>query len=139
MSQATNILAVCALASILVNPGLMSAREHPREWKDGRVVSFSKEHWVSSGRGHTTGQVNENGTFDASTSETKWGHNTYYLTLDDGFTLYFAERTLSWRWQHDPMFTENAPVKWALEKRTLILQTEDGKEFKMRLVKKRQK
>jgi hypothetical protein len=66
------------------------------------VVSFSKKHWVSTGGTTTTGQVSEDGSFHASTSETRWGHNTYYLTLDDGETLYFAERTLSWRWQHDP-------------------------------------
>ncbi len=41
------------------------------------------------------------------------------------------------RWQHDPILTENTDVKWRLDKNNFIVLDERGKEFKMKLVKKR--
>ena len=83
--------------------------------------------------------MDKDGNFHANTNQTSWGHDTYYLTLDGGDYIYYTSRTLSLRWQKDPQITENADIKWRLDGNNLILMGEKGKEFKMKLEKKRKK
>lgn len=130
---------MAALATALLLNGPSTAKEKPREWRTGKLVSADKEHWTSHSGSTTTGHVDDNGNVQASTSESTWGHNTYTVAIDDGEYLYFCSRTLSLRWQHDPKFTENANVKWAIEKNDVYIVDDTGREFKMELVKRRKK
>lgn len=127
MAKGENMMRYCFTLLLLSSLAFPADKN---EWQNGRLVSASREHWEKP---YTT--------TDAQTGATSlhtWGHNTFYVVVDDGEYSYFAERTLSWRWQHDPLFTENAPVKFKLEgKDNFTIQDERGKEFKMKLVKRR--
>lgn len=125
------------LSLVLIIPAF--AANQPKDWNTGRVIQFDKHHWVSYEGSTTTGSVGADGNFTGNTSSSTVGHNTYYLTLDGGDQIYFASRTLSWRWQKDPLLTENADIRWRLEGNNLIILGEKDKEFKMHLDKKRKK
>src|SRR3954451_8099423 len=81
--------------------------EKTEVWQEAKLLSFGMEHWVSTGSTQTNGAVDATGKYHATTTASQWGHNSYQIVLDDGKMQYFAERTLSFRWQHDPHFTEN--------------------------------
>jgi len=131
-STMTTLVLICLIATA-------AAEKRPREWRTGKLLSADKKHWFSHSGSATTGHVDENGNLNASTSDSTWGHNTYAVAIDDGEYIYFCSRTLSFRWQHDPNFTENAEVKWAIEKRDVYIVDDTGREFKMELVKRRKK
>jgi hypothetical protein len=132
-----NIKAIAALAAVFLLVGPLTAKEKPREWRTGKLLSADKQHWVSHGGSTTTGHVDDYGNLQASTSDSSWGHNTYDVAIEDGEYIYMCSRTLNFRWQHDPKFTENADVKWAIEKNAVYLLDDTGREFKMELVKRR--
>jgi hypothetical protein len=113
--------------------------EKTEVWQEAKLLSFGMEHWVSTGSTQTNGAVDATGNYHATTSTSQWGHNTYQIVLDDGKMQYFAERTLSFRWQHDPHFTENSMVKFTLNGDKLTVVDDTGKEFKMKLTKRRLK
>ena len=67
-------------------------------------------------------------------------HTTYSVQIDAGDRIYFAERTLNWRWQKFPKVTENGPINWQLKgKDEMLLQDDKGKEFTLTVVKTRLK
>lgn len=123
--------------AVLGSPSVLYAHKSAPEWKSAKLVSFGVEHWTSESGAQTNGHWDGNGNYSSTTTETEWGHNTYHVVLDDGRMLYFAERTLSFRWQRDPDFTENAVVRFSLEGDRLSVIDDNGREFKMRLVKRR--
>ena len=111
-----------------------------KDWKTGHVISFNHKYWTSgSGSRSTTGHVDENGNFYGSSTGDSWNHETIYLALEDSDFIYYAERTLSFRWQHEPRITENAEIKWNLDGGHLTVLDDRGREFKMHLAKKRKK
>ena len=118
--------------------GDKKSAEHD-SWPSAKLVSFGTQHWTSSSGGATTtGHVDDQGNYSATTTpDVEWGHNTYQVVLDDAKMLYFAERTLSFRWQHDPRFTENSQVKFRLDGDNLTVVDDTGKEFKMKVTKRR--
>lgn len=67
----------------------------------------------------------------------EFGHETTDITITADGKTYFASRTINWRWQRSPRLTENSRVKFALEKDTLYLLDDDGREFKMSVGKRR--
>jgi len=108
-----------------------------RVWQQGRVVSFGYDEWES----RNTSPVNCS-TIGSVTSCTggqtmRWNHVTYKVALHTGKQTLFAERTLSFRWQHSPKLTENSLVKFAIEKNNLYLVDESGREFHMYVGKAR--
>jgi hypothetical protein len=127
------------LLALILTSVILLASDKQREWRTGKLLTADKQHWVSHSGSSTTGQIDANGNLHANTSESTWGHNTYSVAIDDGEYIYICERTLSLRWQHDPRFTENADVKWALEKDTVYVIDDTGREFKMKLQKRRKK
>jgi hypothetical protein len=66
-----------------------------------------------------------------------WGHVTYHVTIVEGRDAFNAYRTLSWRWQRSPRLTENASIKFTVDRNQLTLIDDDGREFKMEIGKKR--
>jgi len=111
------------------------AKDHA--WRSGRLVSFKDESWTTS----STTPVNCNaggGYANCVGGQTiNFGHVTYYVDIMEGSKSYYASRTLNWRWQKSPKLTENSPVKFAIERDTLFLLDDDGREFKMFVGKKR--
>jgi hypothetical protein len=125
------------VTAVLLLSSFAITAEKPKEWKTGKLISFNQHGWTSRGGSTTTGSVNPDGTFNASTNTASWNHVTFYAVVDAGELTYFAERTLSWRWQRSPRMTENTEVKWRIEKDNLFLVDDAGKEFKMSIVKRR--
>jgi hypothetical protein len=110
-----------------------------REWRTAKLISADRKHWVSHDGSTTTGHVDGYGNIHATTSDDTWGHNTYNVAIDDGEYIYCCSRTLNFRWQHDPKFTENANVKWAIDKNDVFVVDDTGREFRMELMKRRKK
>jgi hypothetical protein len=127
-------IAVCAL--LLLSGTLSVGAEKERQWLIGRVVSYNTENWTSTGGSNTSGQVDGNGNFNSTTTQSHWNHETFYLTLDGGEYTYFASRTLNWRFQRSPSITENAAIKYVIDGKHLIVLEESEREFKMDLVKR---
>ncbi|HTC92881.1 MAG TPA: hypothetical protein VK699_05460 [Terriglobales bacterium] len=125
------------LAILLMSICVVAAQKDV-QWKTGKLLSIGKQHWTSYEGSTTTGRVDDNGNINASNNVEARGHNTFRAQVDDGEYTYFAERTLNWRFQHEPILTENDDVKFRIEgKDDFILQDDRGKEFKMKLIKKR--
>ncbi len=122
--------------ALLCVPITASAKRQA-ELHKAKLISFGMNHWISSSGTQTNGHVDNNGNYSGTTTSSDWGHNTYRIVLDDGKITYFAERTLSFRWQHDPQFTENATIRFTLDGDKLIVLDDTGKEFKMKLIKRR--
>ena len=125
------------VAVLLCSSLAVAGDKNSADWKTGKLLSFGREHWTSHSGSTTNGQVDPYGNVHASTQDDSWGHVTFYAAVDDGEFTYFAERTLSFRWQHEPVLTENADIKWKLETDNFTILDERGKEFKMKLDKKR--
>ena len=49
---------------------------------------------------------------------------------------YLAQERLRWKWSKPANLTVNGPIKYAVEKRTLFVVDEDGKEHEMEITKK---
>lgn len=120
---------------LTVSP-LFHAKDAKAQWNTGKLLSVDREQWTSTDRRTTSGSVDGSGNISATTRESTSEHHSFQVVVDDGQFTYFAERTLDW-WQRKPLLTENAEVKWRLDKDKFILLDERGKEFKMKLVKKR--
>src|SRR6266571_4895150 len=90
------------------------------DWKTGKLLSFNREGWTSHGGSTTTGQIDPYGNVHATTQQSSWNHDTYYVAVDDGEFTYFAERTLSFRWQHD-LSSPKTRTSSGSSKRTTLL------------------
>ena len=86
-----------------------------RDWRTGKLVSFD-ESWVPT---------------VASTDQ------MYYSLVSGDGVSYYAQRELKAFWNHKPKFTENSDVRFCIEGHHMLLIDDDGKQFKMDLVKKR--
>lgn len=127
-------LLICVVVAFCIPSNCAS-----RDWKTGKILSFNQEGWASHGSSTTSGTIDEGGSFNATTTQTSWHHETYYLAIEDETFIYFAERTLSFRFQHSPKITENADAKYAIEKDSIYVLDDGGREFKMSIIKRRKK
>lgn len=97
---------------------------------------------ITNGDGSTSGHVDKNGNYEGHTSSGQGYGHTYQAVVDDGTYTYFGE-LFAWDWTQffhkfrQPVFTENTEVKWRLDRDNFILLDDTGKEFRMKLVKKR--
>jgi len=128
-----------SMTAVVLLGVVVMAGAKQREWKTGKLVSEDQKDWVSYGGSTTTGQIAPSGQVNMKTSQSKWSHSTYTIAIDDGEYVYFCSRTLNFRWQRDPQFTENADVKFAIEKKDVYIVDDTGHEFKMELAKRRKK
>jgi hypothetical protein len=97
-----------------------------KQWSTGTLLSYDQQtfttHAETKGTGHDT------------------PHTTYSVQIDAGDRIYFAERTLNWRWQSFPKVTENGPILWTLKgKDEMVLKDDKGKEFTLTVTKSRLK
>ena len=131
------VSAILALIMILAAVPTVAGEAKARDWRVGRLLSLKDESWTS--RTTTLVTCNSTGGYTNCTGGqgAEWAHDTYYVTIAAGSKSYFASRTLSWRFQRSPRFTENMPVRFAVEGDKLFVLDETGREFKMYLSKKR--
>lgn len=128
-----NHIKVLTTVSTLLISIACGAAEKPRPWQLGLLRDMGSESWTSTSTRPVT-CTNGNCTGGGTSS---WGHETLTLQISDGEKTYIAERTLNFRWQHDPKVTENSLMKFAVQGDQLVLLGDDGREFKTRITKKR--
>lgn len=100
-----------------------------RAWQTGKLVTVKIE--TEKGDSSVTGTANQYGVVGHINSSDEIN---VYVTISADKYEYFAGRKLYSG--KIPPLTENAPVKFALDKDILILVDDRGKEFKMRIGKR---
>ena len=97
-----------------------------KTWSNGKLLSYDQQTFTTYSQNHGTGRDTP--------------HTTYTIEIDAGDRIYFAERTLNWRWQKFPHVTENGPVSWAMKGNSeMVIRDDRGKEFTLTIVKTRMK
>jgi hypothetical protein len=95
-----------------------------KNWNAGTMLSYDQQTFSTYAQTNGTGH------------ETP--HTTYRVQIDGGDRIYFAERTLNWRWQSFPKVTENGPISWVFKGNDeMILKDDKGKEFTLTVTKTR--
>lgn len=130
-------------------PGsLGKARERGRRnWQTGLVLDTASS-TVYLG---TTSNTMTNGTVSASSDGVgnAWGTYSGYSTtsqrerhavrevevIDGGQYVYVVARVRVWRWNKPAYLTINAPVEFAIEKHSMYILDDDGREYKTAIVK----
>lgn len=103
-------IALCLI--LLASLPLLAAKQ--REWHTGKLVSMTQTHT----------DINNSTTIN-------------HVEIDAGDVTYFADQFMKFAWNHSPKLTENSEVKWAVDNNDFYLIDEAGKEFKLKLIKKR--
>lgn len=143
-TQARFLIYLIALGS------LATGAEKPRTWETGKVLDTERNRYFAGtyNSGSSSGTVNAsgttignnttvNGTYQGQSSGSPVAiYKTYatYVIESDKY-VYQAEERLHWRWSKAASLIVNGPVKFAVEKHTLYLIDEDGKEHEAKIVK----
>jgi hypothetical protein len=107
-----------------------------REWKTGKVLDTDSEKFTTYGGSTTTGQINNNGTYNSTTNRASWNHEQYTYAIEGDDYIYIISRVLSFRWDKEAQLTVNAPIKYAVEKNKLYFIDENEREMKGKIIKK---
>lgn len=94
-----------------------------RQWQDGKLVAVTVNNQNVPSRVNPYGNIRSYQAID------------FYITVSDGKIQYYAGRQV-WAERDMPHLTENSPIKFVIEKDSLIIRDERGKEFKARITKK---
>jgi len=132
-----SLLVLLVIASIMSVP---TQAKDKRDWQTGKVLDTdeARRYAGNIGNGSSTGTLSGNGTYSGSTTSSSTAiyrvYETYVIELGD--YVYVAQERLRWRWSKGADLTVNAPVKVAIEKKTLYVLGEDGKEHEAEITKK---
>jgi hypothetical protein len=132
------------MVAVLLLPVFVFAGEKKTvAWNTGRLISVESDPITKTTGGGTSGRVDDKGDFHGHTSLDQMNGHLFRLAVDDRTYTYFAEKA-DWDGHfplfghhYSPVFTENVDVKWRLEKDNFIILDDNGKEFRMKLTKKR--
>lgn len=102
------------LLVVLLLVSLVAAKEPA--WQTGTVASFER-------------QTMNDGTATPP--------RIFRLVIVQGTTAYYFDRILESPLQRDPVFTEGENVRFRLDKNKAVALEDSGREFKMKLIKKR--
>ena len=112
-----------AASLAVVVPAVAHSAKH-QTWQTGTLLHYGQNTF------ETYSQVNGTG------HETP--HTTYTVEIESGNLIYFADRTLNWRWQRFPQVTENGPISWHLKgRREMVIRDDDGRQFTVTITKKK--
>lgn len=128
-SELSSVMAIVALLFI-ATPSATRA-ESRREWQEGICRDITTDSRVVSL--YSSGSVSGN-TVSGSTVPIAVVYAYYVVEAPE--MIYIGAQRLNWRWSKPIDFTINRPVRFAVEKRNLYLQDDQGKEYKFDLVKK---
>jgi hypothetical protein len=139
-------IAVACFTLLATNLGA----EKQRAWEIGKVLDTERNRYFAGTytRGSSSGSFDGSGTTignntdvsgtyrGQSQSSTRAVYRIYaeYVIESDKF-VYLTEERLLWRWSKPAPLVVNGPVKFAVEKRTLYLRDEEGKEHEAKIVK----
>jgi hypothetical protein len=125
-----------ALFVVVAVAAITFADHKDREWKTGKVLDTESSSFRTYSGSTTQGQVNDDGTFRASTQQDSWNHKKYVFAIQGDGMIYVVSHVLSFRWSKTVQLTINGPVKYAVEKNKFYLIDENDREFKMKIEKK---
>jgi hypothetical protein len=115
-----------------------------RDWQAGKVLDSQRNRYFAGTVGTDStmpGLGNPDGpwaTFPKTTNTSRTAvYRTYETFLIEGDKYaYVAQERLRTKWSKPANLTINGPVKYAVEKQTLFVIDDDGKEHEMEIIKK---
>lgn len=108
-----------------------TSAESQRTWQEGTCRDVTTDSRVVSF--YSSGSAVGN-TVSGSTVPISVVHAYYVIETAD--MIYIGSHRLRWRWSKPIDLTINRPVRFAIEKRNMYLQDDEGKEHKLDLVKR---
>ncbi len=113
------------------------AKSKSRNWQTGRIIDYQETEWVSNSGGKSIG-----GGAGSLTANPVWPTEEHHprceVILDAGDYTYHANRILCASVCKCPAFTKNVEAKYSIEKDSLIVLDDKGKEFKMQITDREQ-
>jgi hypothetical protein len=112
-----------------------TAKDKERNWQTGKVLdSDQSRRYVGS---ISDGSTTEDGTTSHSSGSSTAIYRVHQVyVIEVGQYVYVSQERLRWKWSKPADLTVNAPVKVAIEKNTMYLIGDDGKEHEAEIVKK---
>jgi hypothetical protein len=123
---------LCALLCCVCAAGFAKDKT-ARDWKTGRVVDLGSEHFTSRGGTTTSGRVDSQGNIQTTSSQTTWRHERDTFVIDAGDRIIIGYQVLSFRWSKACPVTLGENIQYAVEKGTLHVLADNGKDCSMRL------
>jgi hypothetical protein len=124
---------------VLIQQGTAADKIKNRDWQTGKVLDSQRNRYFAGtvGDANTTIPNEATGLPKTTYSSQTAVYRTYETFLIEGDKYaYVAQERLHWKWSKPANLTVNGPVKYAVEKQTLFVIDEDGKEHEMEIVKK---
>jgi hypothetical protein len=138
-------LLTLALALLLCHDATAADKIKNRNWQIGKVLDTQPNRYFAGTETVTTtplpGAGDPDGPFATFPKTTNSEQTPVYRVFEtfliegDKYT-YVAQERLQRKWSKPANLTVNGPVKYAVEKQTLFVVDEDGKEHEMEIVKK---
>lgn len=130
------------------------AAKKERDWQTGTLLDADRSRIYlgtytqtqANANTRTTGTLNTHGPYGTysgqgtteaqatTTSTPRYALQSVYLIESPQYT-YVVERILKFRWNKEARLVVNGPVRFAVEKGTMYLLDEDGREHKSKIVR----
>lgn len=131
---------VCLL--LLASSVLTFAADKPRDWKTGTLLETEKQQVLEGSTTTTNGEIsaknkgNKTDFSRNSTSNTTENYDNFQVyTIQGDGTTYVAREKLLFPWSKPASVTVGAKLKFAVEKNTIYLLGDDGKQHKASISK----
>jgi hypothetical protein len=102
--------------------------EKQRDWQTGVVLGANESSTFAGVVGRSSTNTNSSATAVYAVYQT-------VLIAGDKY-IYQVQKPLKWRWSKAASLTENAPVRFAVEKKNLFVIDDDGKERQLQITKR---
>jgi hypothetical protein len=124
---------------LLVGSLPLVAKSKSRNWQTGRIIDYQESEWVNNSGGKPVGGTEGAGALTANPVwATEERHPRCEIILDAGDYTYHANRILCASVCKCPAITKNVETKYVIEKDSLIVLDDKGKEFKMQITDRQQ-
>jgi hypothetical protein len=128
-----------AFAFLLFLTATLLPAEKQRDWQTGTLRDSSRSRYFAGSVGHanTNGNIGDS-TYTGNTNSSETAIYRVYQNyeIEGDQYVYLAQEHIKWRWSKSADVAVNEKVKYAVEKRTLIVIDDEGKEHKMEIVKR---
>ena len=129
---------IAATFAVLLAAGYLLGAENPRDWKSGTLLESEKQevHQGSTETSNSQGTIKNKNNKKADYSETTTTRNTddydtfQVYTIQGDTKTYIARERLLFPWSKPANVSVGEKVKYSVQKHTLYLLDEDGKQHK---------
>ena len=124
---------------VTLSAGTLFAKKD-RDWQTGKMLDTERNRYFGGmvGGGNQSGTVARDGSYNGTTNSNAVAVyrviQTYVIEAET--YAYVVEERLKWRWSKPANVTVNAPVRFAVKKRTVWILDDDGKEHETQIVKR---